>query len=81
MKTPEEIQAAYDTFILASDFLPSGEIDEEQARRCEGAMDALNWILNNDALASIFETNLRSFRLRIAELDAGERAARRDNAN
>lgn len=70
MKTQEEIKAAYDTFIEASDLLPDGEIDHDQALRCEGAMDALNWVLRNDELASIFETNLRSFRNRIAELKA-----------
>jgi hypothetical protein len=66
MKTEQEIKAAYDTFLEASARIPEAEFNKADACRIEGALDALNWVLTSDELASIFETNIKAFRNRLA---------------
>ena len=62
MNSQREIEAAYKTLLDTMDELPERDFTLEQRCRIEGAADALNWVLNNDELASIFNTNLLALR-------------------
>lgn len=72
MKAQTEIQSAYKTFIEAAVKIPEQEFTRADMNRIEGALDALNWVMNDDELASVFETTLKGLRNRLARLTPGE---------